>query len=180
MSIIQYSSKPYDIFTIDDVFSDNQLEEWLSYIKNTDFSNTRPFTTSSDFYNGKVIYPEWSKIMYDKIEPYLPSFLKYGNIHYIMFSHIETGKHFGIHTDTGAEYNIKKNIKSGYTVLIYLNDDFEGGTTEFFTDGFISNAIITPKKGRVLIFNIDLYHRGNEVLKGDKYWIGTEFLVPIN
>jgi len=69
-----------------------------------------------------------------------------------------------------------------YTILVYLNDDFEGGTTWFPELGIE----IQPKKGRALLFpNIDedryplLYsaHAGTPVTQGTKYalniWIKT-------
>jgi hypothetical protein len=61
-----------------------------------------------------------------------------------------------------------------YTVLIYLNDDYEGGETVFPN----INKIIKPEKGKAVVFkNIDhndkiitqSLHRGNPIIKGVKY-----------
>lgn len=50
-------------------------------------------------------------------------------------------------TETEATSGMKK--KSFYTFMIYLNDDFEGGETEF------ENLLtVTPEKGTALIFTI--------------------------
>ena len=66
-----------------------------------------------------------------------------------------------------------------YTLLIYLNDDFEGGETEFIR----LNLKIKPEKGKAILFkstdeNEVLYeqsmHRGNEVINGEK-WIATKW-----
>ena len=58
------------------------------------------------------------------------------------------------------------------TYLFYLNDDFEGGETEF-SDG----TIIKPRTGTLLLFpSTWVYlHRGKEVTKGEKY-IATGWL----
>lgn len=165
-----------DIFTIDDLFTDDELNEWLTYIKDTSFQDTRPFTNAA-FNNGKVIHPEWSSRIYERIAPHLPTKRA---VKYIMFSHIQQGQGFGIHTDTGCEYDPEANEMSAYTVLIYLNDDFTGGTTQFYTENFIPTVEIQPKKGRTLIFHIDLFHKGNPVVEGDKYWIGTELVDQIH
>jgi len=66
------------------------------------------------------------------------------------------------------------------TFLIYLNDDFEGGETEFI----IINRTIKPKKGKALLFyNIDInltlipesMHRGKIIKKGEK-WIANKWI----
>ena len=63
------------------------------------------------------------------------------------------------------------------TVMIYLNDgnaDFEGGRTVFLNEwgNKIEHAII-PKPGRVLIFDHDMFHAGEEVISGTKICIRT-------
>lgn len=178
MTIQHYSEKPFELFTMDGLFTNEECLKWLSDIQNTSFEHTRPFT-QSNFNNGKVINPETSQFIFHRIAPHLPSNFHTRVVKYIFFSHIKAGQEFGIHTDTGSEYDIKNNEKSAYTVLIYLNDDFKGGTTQFYTKNLIPTAEIHPKKGRVLMFNIDLFHQGKLVVEGDKYWIGTEWIGPI-
>lgn len=65
------------------------------------------------------------------------------------------------------------------TLLVYLNDDFEGGETEFVAIGLK----IKPEKGKAILFwntdeneNIiqESKHRGNPVIKGQK-WICTKW-----
>ena len=56
------------------------------------------------------------------------------------------GQQFKMHRDGSYIRNEKE--KSFYTFMIYLNDDFEGGETEFenlFT--------VAPKKGTALVFS---------------------------
>ena len=179
MSIHHYSDNPFELFTIDGLFTEEECSTWLKAIQMTSFKEIRPFT-QSNFNNGKVMDPETSQFIYNRIAPHLPSHFQTRVVPYIFFSHIQTGQHFGIHTDTGSEYDIQSNEKSAYTLLIYLNDDFKGGSTQFYTDDLKPTVEIQPKKGRVLMFNIDLFHKGNIVLKGDKYWIGTEWIGPIS
>ena len=66
------------------------------------------------------------------------------------------------------------------TLLVYLNDDFEGGKTEFTKLGFS----VTPEAGKgILFWNTDANdiildeseHKGAEILKGTK-WISTKWV----
>jgi hypothetical protein len=65
------------------------------------------------------------------------------------------------------QYFDEKNIELQriLTTITYLNDDFEGGETEF------KDMIIKPKNGYTLIFPSEWFvvHRGKPVLKGTKY-----------
>jgi hypothetical protein len=63
------------------------------------------------------------------------------------------------------------------TAIFYLNDDYEGGNTEFKKP----SMSVTPEAGKVLVFNnvdeennrlVESIHRGVEVTKGEK-WIIT-------
>lgn len=79
------------------------------------------------------------------------------------------GQQFKMHRD--GSYIRNENEKSFYTFLIYLNDDFEGGETEFenlFT--------IIPKKGAALIFYHPLRHEGKTLISGLKYVLRTDVM----
>ena len=61
------------------------------------------------------------------------------------------------------------------TYIFYLNDEFEGGRTQFrFKDDIYS---ITPKQGMLLLFPATnfYFHRGETVTSGNKY-IATGWL----
>ena len=60
--------------------------------------------------------------------------------------------------------------------MIYLNDDFTGGKTVFYDDCFQKTVEIEPKKGKALLFDIDLWHKGEEIHNGEKFWIGCEII----
>lgn len=53
--------------------------------------------------------------------------------------------------------------------MVYLNDDYEGGETEFL----YQKKRINPKRGRLIIWpsGFTHTHRGGLVLKGTKYII---------
>jgi len=79
------------------------------------------------------------------------------------------GQQFKMHRDGSYIRNEKE--KSFYTFMIYLNDDFEGGETEFenlFT--------VAPKKGTALIFHHPLRHEGKTLISGLKYVLRTDIM----
>lgn len=88
--------------------------------------------------------------------------------------------HFDACQDDDKEYCDKMNHNAGQrksTLLIYLNDDFKGGETEFVDIG----VQITPKRGNAILFFdthpdesviLESKHRAHPVYNGKK-WICT-------
>ena len=182
-NVTQYSDIPFEIFTLDDVFTSKEIEEFSRFVENADEKN-RHFS-SSPFKNGKIVHEQYSNIMWTKIKESLPATYKdrkgvtwvpIGVPYTIMYATIQANQRFGIHTDTGCVYDTKENMYSKFTVLTYLNDNFEGGQTTFYDTNFTKTVSISPRKNRTLIFDIDLYHCGEVVITGKKNWIGTELV----
>ncbi|KAJ8602273.1 hypothetical protein CTAYLR_003672 [Chrysophaeum taylorii] len=73
---------------------------------------------------------------------------------------------------------------SKLTAVVYLNDDFSGGTTAFYSaadDNTLRVFGVTPRAGSVLFFPHgdaagSLIHEGSNVASGSKYIIRTEVL----
>jgi hypothetical protein len=93
------------------------------------------------------------------------------------------------------------SVKSRLTFLIYLNDDFEGGTTTFFMppeqsrashgDAKVAEAStqlrrhrVKPVTGSALCFPqssiASLLHEGSPVIHGTKYVIRTDVMFKMN
>ncbi|MBB4806962.1 hypothetical protein HNP38_002258 [Chryseobacterium defluvii] len=82
------------------------------------------------------------------------------------------GQRFKMHRD--GSFIRSEREKSFYTFLIYLNDNFEGGETEFenlFT--------ITPKKGSALVFYHPLRHEGKTLISGTKHVLRTDVMYTV-
>jgi len=60
--------------------------------------------------------------------------------------------------------------RSRLTLMVYLNDDFEGGETRF------EQAVVKPVKGMALFFVHHLLHEGAEVRRGRKYVMRTDVM----
>eukprot|EP01104_Vermistella_antarctica_P012699 TRINITY_DN371_c0_g2_i1.p1 TRINITY_DN371_c0_g2~~TRINITY_DN371_c0_g2_i1.p1 ORF type:complete len:637 (+),score=127.82 TRINITY_DN371_c0_g2_i1:146-2056(+) len=77
---------------------------------------------------------------------------------------------------------------SKLTFVIYLNDDFEGGCTTFYTPsaevGTLNARGVKPRAGCVLVFphgeaDGSLLHEGSALLDGCKYIVRTEVLYKV-
>lgn len=131
-----------DINTIEDTYSKNDIKKFIDIIDNY---SERRFTTA-DFKNSKMLDKELAQYIYDIILEKLPSntyidknsqkWQIISPIQFVMFAAIKPTQSFPIHTDTGVCFDEVNKIYSKFTVLTYLNDDFEGGTTSFYTDDF--------------------------------------------
>lgn len=177
----QISNISYEIFTLDNIYTNEKINEFIKYIDNQD-ETVKKFT-DHNFKNGKIINTELSEYMFNSWKTYLPSIYTDRNgikwepvsaANYVMYSTIKSGEMFGLHTDTGCYYFPPSQSK--FTVLTYLNDDFIGGSTQFYTNSLHKTYEILPEKGKTLIFDIDLFHQGNIVTFGEKYWIGSEII----
>ena len=58
-------------------------------------------------------------------------------------------------------------------MLIYLNDDYEGGNTKFLFDNEIS---IIPKIGLICLMDQNILHEVPKLINGVKYVIRTELM----
>lgn len=74
---------------------------------------------------------------------------------------------FKLHKDFAYESG---NHKSFFSLIIYLNESFQGGETDF------GRFKILPKTGRAAIFKHDLFHEGCEVTYGVKYAVRTDIM----
>jgi predicted 2-oxoglutarate/Fe(II)-dependent dioxygenase YbiX len=80
------------------------------------------------------------------------------------------GEHFGLHND--QSYAGDEGELSQLTFMLYLNDEFVGGETDFPE---IERTIL-PQAGRVLWFQHMLLHEGRRVERGVKYVLRSDVL----
>lgn len=82
------------------------------------------------------------------------------------------GERFKMHRDGSHQRN--KTERSLLTLIVYLNDDFEGGET-----GFMVGMEVKPKKGRALIFEHKIRHEGKALTAGTKYVLRTDIMYEL-
>jgi hypothetical protein len=163
------------IYCGEDLFTPEEIECFTKIITTAQVGS---FNGELQNRNGKMVYPEIANLIGKRIlqSGFSVNGVSFSDILY--FSEIEKNQPFFIHTDTGVYYNRKTNVRSRYTVLLYLNDNFDGGNTSFYTNEFKKSVSITAKKNKIVVFDISLFHSGDTVTSGTKRWIGTELIGP--
>eukprot|EP01065_Artemidia_motanka_P029855 TRINITY_DN3591_c0_g1_i1.p1 TRINITY_DN3591_c0_g1~~TRINITY_DN3591_c0_g1_i1.p1 ORF type:complete len:193 (+),score=54.37 TRINITY_DN3591_c0_g1_i1:54-632(+) len=82
---------------------------------------------------------------------------------------------FGLHTDHRSD--VDRRRRTQLTLMIYMNDDFEGGDTRFATDPEIR---IRPETGLALMFvqgtEARLPHEGCPITAGQKHILRTSLV----
>lgn len=80
------------------------------------------------------------------------------------------GNYFNWHVDGATK---KNGNQSKFTVLVYLNEDYTGGETEF------EPFKIKGTTGGVLVFPHKVLHQGSEVSSGIKYVMRTDIMYGV-
>ena len=121
----------------------------------------------------------FAKILYKRIAHIIP--INYKDMTFceinprFRFLKYTSGDHFAKHTD--EHYKNDKNEISLITVLIYINDDYEGGNTKFLIDDKNENDIsIIPKIGLICLMDQNILHEVPKLISGIKYVIRTELM----
>lgn len=87
--------------------------------------------------------------------------LGYADTHIVRYVQ---GGFYVTHADAGLDVDNRY-----FTVLCYLNDDYEGGRTSFPT----LNHSVVPQKGKAIVFPATYLHRAEPVIAGTKYILVT-------
>lgn len=89
----------------------------------------------------------------------------------------DVGQKFDWHRDG---YFQRDDLRSRFTFMVYLNDDFEGGGTSFDSRSFGTDAFerftVKPKAGMALLFHHPIMHRGDSVKQGRKYVLRSDVM----
>ncbi len=113
--------------------------------------------------------------IFERIKPFVPETIGLANAcglnELFRFYKYEPGEKFKRHRDGSYQRNEKEF--SLLTLLIYLNQDFEGGSTSF------NDAVYQPQTGAAMLFTHAVLHQGDEVLKGVKYVLRTDVMYKL-
>ena len=195
---------PLQGFTVDNVLTADECQQliklsesaglkWSGEHNGPRFSGHRKRST--------FLHPEWASTIYDRLSPLLIEHAspvhhdKFGMRQDLLGPVIASGMYtivginelfraskydapdgnFRSHTDTA--YVRDDQFAGFWTVLIYLNDDFEGGTTSFYTDDATQCLhVVQPRQGRILAFHHYQVHDGRRVESGTKWLLRTELM----
>ena len=162
-----------EVFTIENFFTSDKCNEYLKLYKNIKFEEAKISIDGQQIMNKNIRNNDrhifFNKTLANKLWTQIKNFIPDRINLYKSFELNEmfrvykysSGQRFKMHIDGSFQRNL--NEKSFFSFLIYLNDDFKGGETEFRKLG-----IVAPKKGTALVFKHHLRHEGKRSLFRNK------------
>eukprot|EP01119_Soliformovum_irregulare_P018518 TRINITY_DN5698_c0_g1_i7.p1 TRINITY_DN5698_c0_g1~~TRINITY_DN5698_c0_g1_i7.p1 ORF type:complete len:700 (-),score=151.24 TRINITY_DN5698_c0_g1_i7:21-2120(-) len=186
------------VFTVDGFLSDDECRHYLAEAEQLGFESLNKEFKVDHRNNLRTSAhsPELAAVLFDRVKCVLNRhdvegvrpigqgneghWFPTGMDPWFKFSKYDVGTYFHAHMD--LPYYISEDERTIYTVMIFLNDDFEGGKTNFFQrdepaskdeDVMLS---IEPKMGRAIIFNHDTRHAGAILTRGCKYIMRSEII----
>jgi len=188
---IQVDAPNYDGYyaiTLENVLSDAECDRLIAFTEAAGYEEALVNVGGGnqikalDYRNsGRVIIDDadFADALLQRIGKYIPSeFEGWSRVainERMRFLRYNPGEFFKPHMD-GA-YVAPNGDRTIVTLQLYLNEGAEGGSTRFFAGDDDSNyKDCVPKKGMVLLFQHDMLHSGEKVIKGRKYAMRTDVL----
>ncbi len=167
------------IHTVAGAMTAARCHELIAFAENLGFGDA-PVTTSrgpvmrKDIRNNDRVMKDDETLaaeLWSLIAPFAPRYRERAPLKLnerLRFYRYQPGQRFDWHYDGSFR---RAGERSFYTLMFYLNDDFEGGETSFKDD-----ATIRPRTGDALMFMHRQLHTGAEVTSGVKYVIRTDIM----
>lgn len=128
--------------------------------------------------NTRVILddPDRAAALWHKLAPFVPAgdrgWHAVGLNERLRFYRYTPGQYFRWHRDGAFARDARE--RSFLTVMLYLSDDFTGGTTDF--DTRVDELRVAPVTGAALVFAHHLRHQGAPVERGVKLVLRTDVM----
>jgi predicted 2-oxoglutarate/Fe(II)-dependent dioxygenase YbiX len=129
--------------------------------------------------NDRVIWdnPQIAEQIWEMVKDMLPAdidgYEPIGLNERFRFYRYKDGQQFKPHVD--GSFKRSETEASKITLLIYLNEDFEGGNTTLVLEG----EEIEPKEGMLFLFEHRIMHCGRPVTEGTKYVLRTDVMYKL-
>lgn len=173
----------HSIITVEDVLDVEECDALIRFAEGIGFE-AAPITTAFGFVmapevrdNTRVMVddPARAERIWARLERVIPTrlgpWVKVGLNERLRFYRYDPGQRFAWHRD-GAFVRGPKE-RSHLTLLVYLNDGFEGGATEIEVNERID---IRPRRGGALLFAHHVRHQGAPVARGRKYVLRSDVM----
>ncbi len=178
------------IFLINDFFTADECAQAIAVSEGRGYVDA-PVTTSLGFVMAKHIRnntrvmvddPAQAGLLFERARPFLPARVGDWELHgmneRLRYYRYDVGQRFRKHYDGSFVRNPKE--ESQLTFMIYLNDDFSGGTTDFFYDSARPKIRVQPRRGAALVFAHAQLHEGAAITNGRKYVLRTDAMYRHN
>lgn len=173
------------VFTLSDALTSEECARLIDRSERIGYA-AAPITTAFGFVHDTAIRSN-TRVMFDdeqlaawlweRVRAHVPAeregWEAVGLNERLRFYRYEEGQAFRWHHD--GYFQRHERERSFLTCIVYLNDDFAGGETEFEpVPG--ERFGVRPREGSVLLFDHPVRHQGAEVLAGRKYALRTDVM----
>jgi len=181
LTTMEFHEHALGVFCVDGVLSAPECEQLVGTTEATGYESA-PITTPWGFQmrpeirnNTRVMVDDHDRAawLWERLDRFIPGKIlrlrAVGLNERFRYYRYYPGQYFEWHRD-GA-YRRSDHEVSMLTLMVYLNDDFEGGQTEFE-----HAEPVRPQRGRALVFEHGFCHRGAPVEVGTKYVMRTDVM----
>ncbi len=163
------------LWVVENVYTEEECRSFVRFIE----SSSPSLATNNPLYRDqdRVIRddPAAADELFRRLRPHLPETMGalrlIGVNERLRFYRYRLGQRFAPHMDHWHRSNDRQITL--HTVLVYFNDDFEGGETRFMEQ---IECVVRPKRGMVAIFQHKIRHEGCEVRRGIKYAMRSDVI----
>jgi prolyl 4-hydroxylase len=178
------------VFILDNILTEYECDEIIDIAENTGFKIAGIYTDE----NGETLVDttkrrslrcildsaEFADRLWKRIQHGIFQKLPGGLVAKRLNDHLRilkytAGDSFVMHRD-GTYVTPDMTESSQYTVLIYLNTDYEGGFTTYYNAAESAGVPVIPKKGSVVIQHQKCLHGVPPLISGTKYALRTEVM----
>lgn len=171
---MRFESEPL-LWLVEDVYTEHECRDFVDFIERSSptLATNNPLYRDQD----RVIKddPRTAEDLFRRLRPHLPerigSLKLVGLNERLRMYRYRAGQRFEPHMDHW--YRPSENRITLHTVLIYFNDDFEGGETRFREQ---IEKVVTPKRGTAAVFQHKIRHEGCPVRRGIKYALRSDVI----
>ena len=164
---MRFEAEPL-LWSVEDVYTEGECRDFIDFIE----QSSPALATNNPLYRDqdRVIKddPELAEELFRRLRPHLPERVSVLNLvglnDRLRMYRYRAGQRFAPHMDHW--YRPSESRITLHTILVYFNDDFEGGETRFQEQ---LEQTITPRRGMAAIFQHKIRHEGCPVRRGIKY-----------
>eukprot|EP00455_Lapot_gusevi_P001575 TRINITY_DN10613_c0_g1_i1.p1 TRINITY_DN10613_c0_g1~~TRINITY_DN10613_c0_g1_i1.p1 ORF type:complete len:234 (-),score=6.94 TRINITY_DN10613_c0_g1_i1:53-754(-) len=123
----------------------------------------------------------WADLIFNKVREFLPPTFQdmklVGINERLRFLRYDPGEQFKPHFDGVYTRDDSSAERSAITILINLNEEFQGGETVFLgASNVLDHYVCQPKTGRVILMEHRILHEGRAPTSGRKYILRSDVM----
>ena len=177
------------VFVIQDFLSAQECGEFVALAESIGFADA-PITTPTGFVISKDVRDNQRAMLddgplaarwYARLAEFMPPECLHARVcglnERFRFYRYDVGQMFDVHLD--GSFRRSQSEESLFTFMIYLNDGFKGGETNFYdlAKGELRLRLaVHPEVGKALVFWHGQLHEGAPVRQGRKYVVRSDVM----